>query len=156
MSNFITTTLSTLSVFECKVLPQLQKAAHLIYLLTLLALTFIAEYAPKVGKTLGRVAGKTYRAGHTFGLKYGPGIYRLASAIEYKARVFISEQLGTEYTEIKYTLAPSIFVPTERTFIDEVVEATRAQLFTYAKVFQLPNYNRMKTEDLRAQLLTMG
>ncbi|MFZ9617850.1 MAG: hypothetical protein ACO29Y_06000 [Holophagaceae bacterium] len=158
MSNFITTTLSALSVFECKVLPALQKAAHLVYLLTLLALAFIAEYAPKAGKFLGKLCGKVYRAGHTFGLKYGPTLYRLASTIEYKARVFISEQLGSAsaYSQIKYAIVPAVCVTSEVSFIDDVMNATRNQLFAYAKALEVTGYNRLKTEDLRAQLIQLA
>lgn len=161
MSNAITNILSTLSVFECKVLPVLKKAAHLVYLLTLLMLTFIAEYAPIAGAHLGRIAGRTYRAGKQARAFYDTylkaQVSKLTNLIEYKARAFMASQLGSDpvYSEARYVLTPSVFVPANLNFNEEVMSATRSELYAFARLIGVSGYNRMKTDDLRNQLLTI-
>lgn len=157
MSSAITNIISTLSVFECKVLPVLKKAAHLVYLLTLLVLTFIAEYAPKAGAYLGRVAGRTYRAGKQARAFYDTYLKAHIEQIEYSARVFITDQLGSDpvYSEARYVLTPSVFVPANLSFNEEVMSATRSELYAFARLIGIAGYNRMKTEDLRNQLITI-
>ena len=157
MSSAITNIISTLSVFECKVLPVLKKAAHLVYLLTLLVLTFIAEYAPKAGAYLGRIAGRTYRAGKQARAFYDTYLKAHIEQIEYSARVFITDQLGSDpvYSEARYVLTPSVFVPANLSFNEEVMSATRSELYAFARLIGIAGYNRMKTEDLRNQLITI-
>lgn len=157
MSSAITNIISTLSVFECKVLPVLKKAAHLVYLLTLLVLTFIAEYAPKAGAYLGRIAGRTYRAGKQARAFYDTYLKAHIEQIEYRARVFITDQLGSDpvYSEARYVLTPSVFVPANFNFNEEVMSATRSELYAFARLIGIAGYNRMKTEDLRNQLITI-
>lgn len=157
MSSAITNIISTLSVFECKVLPVLKKAAHLVYLLTLLVLTFIAEYAPKAGAYLGRVAGRAYRAGKQARAFYDTYLKAHIEQIEYSARVFITDQLGSDpvYSEARYVLTPSVCVPANLSFNEEVMSATRSELYAFARLIGIAGYNRMKTEDLRNQLITI-
>lgn len=157
MSSAITNIISTLSVFECKVLPVLKKAAHLVYLLTLLVLTFIAEYAPKAGAYLGRIAGRTYRAGKQARAFYDTYLKAHIEQIEYRVRVFITDQLGSDpvYSEARYVLTPSVFVPANFNFNEEVMSATRSELYAFARLIGIAGYNRMKTEDLRNQLITI-
>ena len=161
MSSAITNIISTLSVFECKVLPVLKKAAHLVYLLTLLVLTFIAEYAPKAGAYLGRIAGRTYRAGKQarafYDIYLKAQVNSFTNLIEYKVRDFIASQLGSDpvYSEARYVLTPSVFVPANFNFNEEVMSATRSELYAFARLIGIAGYNRMKTEDLRNQLITI-
>ena len=117
--------------------------AGLVQLLFVLVCTAIAEYAPTVGRYAGRAAGTVYR----WGKQARPVIMPVLVAIDYHARAFVEQQAGQH--AIADWASPAVLVINPE---PQQLPETRRELLALAKALRIPNYSRMKTEELKLAL----
>ena len=143
--------ISTLSVlsYADRMVKGLYWFAGLTQLLFILVCSVIGDYLPVIGRYLGRMVGKIYRAINS------QQCQQIVSVIDYHTAAFVTAQLGTNYPTITNRLAPAICVVNESTIeTPDYQLMTRRELLTIAKQLRLIGYSRMDTEQLREAILS--
>jgi len=132
-----------------------------------LVLSVLGDVLPRVGRHLGRAAGRTVAAGADAGRAYRrhlqPTVSALVQHLDRSGRQFVVQQLGTAYPALTAAIAPSVApsspdkapepaaltVPTPISPATATAPLTRRQLLAMAKDAKIARYSRMTTAQLR-------